>query len=402
MAIVKAFKAHRPHNTKAQEIVCVPYDVIDTKDALKLAAGKPNSFLHVIRPEIDLPEGTDLYSEEVYQKGKENLNKLLNSENYTQDEKAHLYLYRQIWNGRAQTGIYACVSTEEYNTNKILKHELTRTDKENDRTKHILTQSAHAEPVMLAYDDTAGLTTLMEIEQQQDPIYDFTTDDEVQHTIWRVREANEIIEAFKNIKALYIADGHHRCASAARVAQKKAQNNANHTGNEEYNFFPAVLFPMQQMEILAYNRIIINVPENFKAQINKKFQLEVVKNPVPAKKGDICIYLDEKWYGLSLPKSAKDDVASKLDVSRLQEFILEPYLGITNQRTDENIDFVGGIKGTKELERLVDTGQASLAISMYPTDIKDLIAVSDANLLMPPKSTWFEPKLRSGFLVHTF
>ncbi len=402
MAIVRPFKAFRPHHSKAQEIVCVPYDVIDTDDALRMAEGKPTSFLHVIRPEIDLPRETDLYSEEVYQKGKENLQKLLDSDNYIQDEQAYLYIYRQIWKGRAQSGIYACVSTDEYKNNKIMKHELTRPDKENDRTKHILTQSAHAEPVMLAYDDTRGIAGLMEQEQEQDPIYDFKTDDGVQHTIWRVSNQNAFTEAFETVEALYIADGHHRCASAARVADKKAQSNPNHTGNEEYNFFPAVIFPIQQMEILAYNRVIFEIPNDFFAQLSEKFDVEPTNNPVPVNKGGICIYWDGNWYTMNLPDSQKDDVASKLDVTRLQENILEPFFGITNPRTDENIDFIGGIRGTEELERLVDSGKATLAISMYSTDIKELVAVSAAGLLMPPKSTWFEPKLRSGFLVHTF
>src|SRR5690554_2138503 len=402
MALVKPFKAWRPLAAKAPEIVCVPYDVISTKDAIELSKGKPFSFLHVIRPEIDLPEDTDIHHADVYLKGRENLKALLESGNFSQDDTENLYIYRVIWKDRCQTGIFGCVSTEEYNNNVILKHELTRPDKEDDRTKHILTQQAHAEPVMMTFDDTSGITELMEAEQSQAPLYEFTTEDGVQHTIWKVQNTNQVQKAFNTIQSLYIADGHHRCASAARVATEQASQNPTHTGEEDYNFFPAVLFPMQQMEILAYNRVIFDLPIDFMEKLSSKFEITPTSNPVPEKKGTICVYINKKWHLIELPKSKKDDVASTLDVSRLQEYILEPFLGISNQRTDKNIDFIGGIRGTQELEKLVDSGDVKLAFSMYPTDIKELISVSDAGLLMPPKSTWFEPKLRSGFLIHTF
>tara|TARA_R110002096_G_scaffold326134_1_gene520027 strand:- start:10590 stop:11801 length:1212 start_codon:yes stop_codon:yes gene_type:complete len=402
MALIKPFQAWRPAASKVQDIVCVPYDVITTKDALELSKGKPLSFLHVIRPEIDLPADISIYHTSVYSKGRESLQKLLNAGHFIQEEQDSLYIYRLVWNGRAQSGVFGCVSVKEYENDIILKHELTRPDKEDDRTKHITTQEAHAEPVMLTFDDTKDITGLMVQAQENDPIYDITTEDGVQHSIWKIDDASTFQQAFDSIPSLYIADGHHRCASAARTAREIASQNPTHTGEENYNYFPAVLFPMQQMEILSYNRVIFQLPDNFFERLSSSFMVTPSTESVPQKKGSICIYYDGRWYALDLPASQKSDSASALDVSRLQEFILAPLLGITNQRTDKNIDFVGGIKSTLELEHLVDSESAQLAFSMYPTNIKELITVSDDGLLMPPKSTWFEPKLRSGFLIHTF
>ncbi len=401
MAVVKSFKAWRPKPESAKNIISVPYDVINTEEARELAQNKPDSFLHVIRPEIDLPESTDVHAEEVYKKGAENLSKLLDSDHFVQEEKEALYLYKLNWRGRSQSGIFGCVSVAEYDNEIILKHELTRPDKEDDRTKHIVTQQAHAEPVMITFDDTVGISEMMESISKDEPLYQITIED-VEHLIWKIDNSSEFDSGFAEIENLYIADGHHRCASASRTAAKMKENNPNHTGEEEYNYFPAVVFPMQQMEILSYNRIVYSLPDNFLTSLNDAFDLTETSNPEPQQKGDICIYLDGKWYLLSLPESNKADVASTLDVARLQEHLLEPLLGISDQRTDKNLFFVGGIRGTNELEKLVDSGKADMAISMYPTNIQELVDVSDAGLLMPPKSTWFEPKLRSGFLVHTF
>ncbi|MBD3616777.1 MAG: DUF1015 domain-containing protein [Gracilimonas sp.] len=403
MAIVKPFKAWRPNPELAQEIACVPYDVVNSKEARKLANGNPQSFLHVIKPEIDLSENTSVYDAKVYDQGRKNLYELLNSDAFLQEEHEALYIYQLVMEGRSQTGIFSCVSVNDYNNNVILKHELTRPDKEDDRTKHIIIQAAHAEPVMLTFRDSGSVTSYVnEYMSREDPIYDLTSEDGITHTIWKVDDKASLVSAFQDIPKLYIADGHHRCASAARAAKEMASQNPGHTGKEEYNYFPAVLFPMDQMEILAYNRIILSTPDNFLEQLKKEFTLSKNVKPVPSKKGMVSFYINDNWYGLTLKASEKNDPVSNLDITLLQNQVLEPLLDIKDQRTDPNIDFVGGIRGTDELEKLVDTGEASLGISLYPTSIEELLDVSDAGLLMPPKSTWFEPKLRSGLLIHTF
>lgn len=403
MAIVKPFKAWRPNPEFAQEVACVPYDVVNTNEARTLARGKPKSFLHVIRPEIDLPPNTSIYHSKVYEKGRENLYNLLNSDAFLQEDDESLYIYKLVMNGRSQAGIYGCVSVDDYNNDVILKHELTRPDKEDDRTKHIITQEAHAEPVMLAFRDSGRVTEFMNnYMDENSPIYDLETGDGIRHTIWKVNSSDTLVSTFRDIPKLYVADGHHRCASAARAAKECGSQNPDHDGSEEYNFFPAVLFPMDQVEILAYNRIVFSIPDNFLQQLKEEFTLEKKAKPVPSKKGKVSIYIDDNWYSLTLKEATKNDPASQLDISLLQKQILKPLLGIKDQRTDPNIDFVGGIRGTDELENLVDNGEAALGISLYPTSIEELLDVSDAGLLMPPKSTWFEPKLRSGLLVHTF
>lgn len=403
MAVIHPFKAWRPSKKQVAEVACVPYDVINAEEARKLAAGKPKSFLHVIRPEIDLPEDTPFNDDRVYEKGAENLNRFIKNDILIREQEKAIYIYRLTWKGRSQTGVFTCVSVKDYDEEVILKHELTRPDKEDDRTRHILTQSAHAEPVMMTYRDDRNIDRLVEeIQNSREPLFDFTAEDEVQHTIWRADTSEAFVEAFLDIEHLYIADGHHRCKSASRAAQERKEKNNNHTGNEEYNFFPAVLFPMTQMEILAYNRIVYDIPDNFLKEIQEHVSIREKADPVPERKGDISIYVEGRWVGLTLPLADNPDNVEKLDAHRLQSFILEPVLGINDPRRDENISFVGGIRGTKELERLVDSGKAAAAFSMYPTSIEELVAVSDEGLLMPPKSTWFEPKLRSGLLVHTF
>jgi uncharacterized protein (DUF1015 family) len=403
MAVIKPFKAWRPRPEFAKEAACVPYDVINTSEAKELAKGKPNSFLNVIRPEVDLPAKTSVYDAKVYEKGRENLRSLLQSDAFIHEDNDALYIYRLIMNGRSQTGIFGCVSVEDYNNDVILKHELTRPDKEDDRTKHILMQEAHAEPVMLTFRDTGSVTNFMNNHMDRnEPLYDLTTEDGIQHTMWKVQASGTLVSEFQKIPKLYIADGHHRCASAARAAEELASHYPEHDGTEEYNFFPAVLFPMNQMKILAYNRIVFSIPDNFLEQLEEKFTVQKKAKPVPAKKGLVSFYVNANWYGVTLKPSKKTDPASNLDISLLQNQILTPILDIQDQRTDPNIDFVGGIRGTDELENLVDNREASLGISLYPTSIEELLDVSDAGQLMPPKSTWFEPKLRSGLLVHTF
>jgi len=403
MAVIKPFKAWRPKPESAKEVACVPYDVINTKEAKALANGNPNSFLHVIRPEIDLPDNTSVYDTKVYEKGRENLTELLASGFMEQEDTESLYIYRLIMDGRPQAGIFGCVSVDDYEKDVILKHELTRPDKEDDRTKHIITQEAHAEPVMFTFRDPGEVTSFMnDYMDSQDPLYDIETSDEIRHTIWKVDLADELVSAFARIPKLYIADGHHRCASAARAAKEYASLNPDHNKEDGCNFFPAVLFPMDQMEILAYNRIVFSIPDNFIELLDKKFTVQKKAKPIPPKKGMVSFYLNDNWYGITLKSPIENDPASALDISLLQEQILGPLLEIKDQRTDPNIGFVGGIRGTDELEKLVDNGEAALGISLYPTSIEELLEVSDAGLLMPPKSTWFEPKLRSGLLIHTF
>lgn len=403
MAIVKPFKAWRPKPEFAEEVACVPYDVINTSEAREMAAGNDKSFLHVIRPEIGHPTGISVYDEKVYQSGKENLYRLLNSDIFIQEDRESLYIYRLTMNGRSQTGIFGCVSVEDYNNGIILKHEKTRPDKENDRTKHIVTQQAHAEPVMLTFRDSENVIQFMSNHiHDHTPIYDIETTDGISHTIWKVEDHSPLSGAFDKIPKIYIADGHHRCASAARAAKESASRNPRHNGTEEYNYFPAVLFPTDQLEILAYNRIVLSIPDDFLKQLSARFNVKKNANPVPQKKGTVAFYLNDNWFSVDLPAAENSDPASSLDISLLQQQVLEPVLDIKDQRTDPNIDFVGGIRGTDELEKLVDNGEAALGISLYPTSIEELLDVSDAGMLMPPKSTWFEPKLRSGLLVHTF
>lgn len=402
MAILHPFKAWRPNAENVEEIACVPYDVVSVDEARTLAEGKPKSFLHVVRPEIDLPEGTDPHADSVYEKGAENLSRFLNNGTLEQEENEQIYVYQLIRNGHPQTGIFACVSVEDYDNDVILKHELTRPEKEDDRTRHILTQQAHAEPVMMTYKDDDRTARLIEQATNKEPLFDFEAPDGVVHKLWKAPKTKEFVEAFKNIANLYIADGHHRCKSASRAAEQKRKQNPDHTGNEEYNFFPAVIFPMSNMNILAYNRAIHTVPADFLDTLMDKFELTKGADPEPSEKGTVSLYINNSWYGMELPLTENPTSVEKLDVHRLQEHLLAPLLDITDPRRDDNISFVGGIRGTAELEKLVDEGKADLTISMYPTSIRELVEVSDEGLLMPPKSTWFEPKLRSGLLVHTF
>ncbi|MEX1063369.1 MAG: DUF1015 domain-containing protein [Balneolaceae bacterium] len=403
MAIVHSFKGWLPKPDKAADISSVPYDVISTPEAREMAAGKPESYLHVIRPEINLPEGTPFNAGEVYEKGAENLRKLLNSSSMEQDEKQSLYIYQLETVKRKQTGVFACVSVEDYDNDIILKHELTRPDKEDDRTRHILAQSAHAEPVMMTFKDTADITLLMEkIMLTSPPAIELQADDGVRHRIWKVDAPAEFAEAFSGIPKLYIADGHHRCKSASRVSEKLRKENSSFPGEAEYDYFPAVLFPLDQMEILPYNRVIKKMTSAEFERLTSAFNLIEGADPEPVRKGEISIYHDGNWFGLTLPEPQSDDAVSGLDVALLQNAILSSVFEIKNPRTDSNIDFVGGIRGTSELEKLVNEGTADLAISMYPTAIEELIDVSDEGSLMPPKSTWFEPKIRSGLIIHTF
>jgi uncharacterized protein (DUF1015 family) len=400
MAILHPFRAVRPHPDAAEQVASVPYDVINSAEARALAQGNQASFLHVIRPEIDLELDIDEHADVVYETGAANLRAFAAADYTTREAAPSLYLYRLIMNGRHQSGIFGCVAVSDYDGDVILKHELTRPSKEDDRTRHILEQRAHAEPVMLTFRDDRAVSQLMEECSAGTPLYDFTATDGVAHTLWKFEDPEAVVAAFAAVPNLYVADGHHRCKAASRTAAELGAGAA-----DEAAYFPAVLFPMGQMRILAYNRIIRKLPiepSAFLAQIELRFGLTPSGNPVPIRRGEIALYMDGSWFGMKLPATDGKSATDQLDVGRLTEHILDPMLGITDPRRDSNIDFVGGIRGTKELERLVDSGKADLAISMYPTSIDELVDVSDAGLLMPPKSTWFEPKLRSGLLVHEF
>jgi len=402
MATLMPFRAWRPDPSVVADIACVPYDVITTEAARQEVQRNPHSFLRVVRPEVSLPESVDLYHHTVYETGKDQLDDLLASGQFMQDPSPSLYVYRLRLGEIEQTGVVGGVSVHDYDHDVILKHELTRPDKENDRTRHILTQQAHAESVMMTVKDDEQLMTLIRQATTEDPIYDFEAADGVQHTVWQVHETETWVMAFRDIEHMYIADGHHRCASASRAAHEMQSQHPTHGGNEPYHFFPAVIFPSREMTILSYNRVVKSVPNGFFKELESKFELKTSTSSVPEQKGQVALYFNNTWNHLTLPAAGKDDAASQLDVARLQEHLLEPLLGISDQRTDNNIDFVGGIQSTGTLERMVDDREADLGISLFPTSVDELIQVSDEGLLMPPKSTWFEPKLRSGLLIHTF
>ena len=410
MATVYPFRAVRPLPRHLEEVASVPYDVVDTAEARERAEGAPRSFLHVARPEIDLPPGRDTHGDAVYEQGAANLRQFVEADYTVREKEPAVYVYRLVMDGREQVGVFGGVSVAEYDAGTIVKHEETRPVKENDRTRHILAQQAHAEPVMLTYRDDETIHALVSDVQKQEPLYDFEAEDGVRHTVWKAPAPDPLVEAFRNVDHLYIADGHHRCKAASRAAATLRPGEETTPGAETilpgYEMFTAVLFPMSHMHVMAYNRIVHELPASatdFLAQLARDFDLERdVDDPVPPRKGTVCLYLNGAWHRMALPEMRGDRVVDRLDVSRLGEHLLEPRLGISDPRRDPNIDFVGGIRGTDALEARVESGAAQLAISMYPTRIEELIAVSDEGSLMPPKSTWFEPKLRSGLLVHDF
>ncbi|MBE0539030.1 MAG: DUF1015 domain-containing protein [Ignavibacterium sp.] len=413
MAVIRPFKALRPSKETAEMVASVPYDVVNREEAANYVKGNPLSYLHITRSEIDLPEVKDVYSKEVYLKAKENLNKIIENAPLNVDAKPHFYLYKLIMDGRAQTGICATFSVDDYDNDVILKHEKTRKVKEDDRTNHIITTEAQTGVVFLTYH---GLKTVNDLVDKTmtsvKPEYDFTAPDGIQHTVWIMPdEYNEMIEnEFAKINKLYIADGHHRAKSASRAREEKMKSNPHHKGSEEYNYFIAVLFPADQLKILPYNRVVFDLnglsKADFMNSVADKFTITPTTDKEPSTKNNFCMYIEKEWFvlkprdsvfaSLSLEKS----VGEKLDVSILQNFLLNPVLGIDDPRTNTRIDFIGGIRGTKELEKLVDSGKAAVAFSLYPVGLDDLMNISDAGEVMPPKSTWFEPKLRDGLLTH--
>ena len=408
MATIRAFQAERPPREKAADVSAPPYDVVSTKEARDLAQGNPLSFLHVSRPEIDLPDGTDTYSDQVYEKAAENYQKLRRAAPLSTEERPSLYIYELRLGDHAQTGIAACCSVDEYDSDIVRKHERTRKDKEDDRTRHIITLRAQTGPVFLTYRGAAEINHIVGEIKTLEPLYDFTAEDGVRHIIWRADEekTGRLIEAFQSVPLTYIADGHHRAASASRARAELRSKTTDHTGAEEYNFFLSVLFPADQLKILPYNRVVKDLnrmtPAQFLDAVRGQFSLEEAASGSPSSKGDICMYLEGRWYLLKTEPGHADaeDVISSLDVSILQQRVLDPLLGIKDVRTDKRIDFVGGIRGTAALEQMVDSGQAAVAFSLYPVTVDELMAIADAGEIMPPKLTWFEPKLRDGLLSH--
>jgi|TARA_A100001015_G_scaffold254069_1_gene294666 uncharacterized protein (DUF1015 family) len=402
---VKRFRAWRPAGEYVEEVASVPYDVVDREQAIALAEGKPNSFLHVVRAEIDLPEVEDLYADIVYKTATANLNRLMNEGILIREEEGALYLYSQRMEDHIQYGIVAGCHVEDYEKGDIKIHEKTRRAKEEDRIRYVDSQNANTGPVFLAYRDSVVINEQVEATKRTSPLYHFTADDGIEHTVWKFADASPIEAAFSAIPATYVADGHHRSASAAKVGSMRRAANPNHTGEESYNYFLAVLFPESELKILAYNRVVLSLPgsvDDFRAGLSESFAIEANGVEQPRHAGEICMYLEGHWNTLTpreIPK-AVDPVAA-LDVSILQNEVLAPILGIEDPRESSNIDFIGGIKGSEELKKWVDEGRAAVAFSLYPTSMDQLFAVADAGMLMPPKSTWFEPKLRSGLLVNT-
>lgn len=406
MAVIHPFSALRPPPEKARQVSSVPYDVVNSEEAAALAVGNPLSFLHVSRPEIDLPEGTDLYSDAVYRKALENFQQLISACPLETEEVPSLYLYRLIMGEHEQVGLVACCAVDEYDQDLIRKHERTRRDKEDDRTRHMMVLQAQTGPVFLTYRAQPDIDNMTLETTMTKPLYDFTADDGIQHTIWHVPDAVRFVQAFRHVPYLYIADGHHRAASASRARAELRDQSFGHTGDEEYNFFLTVIFPDDQLQILPYNRVVKDLngmrAESFLAEVRKAFNVVENGNPAPDQPQTWSMYLDGRWYELRLDNDTApaEGLVNSLDVSVLQDRLLDPILGIKDVRTDKRIDFVGGLRGTKELERLVNEGKAAVAFSLHATTVDDLLRVSDAGEIMPPKSTWFEPKLRDGLLIH--
>uniref|UniRef100_A0A7V1ZGW2 DUF1015 domain-containing protein n=1 Tax=Thermoanaerobaculum aquaticum TaxID=1312852 RepID=A0A7V1ZGW2_9BACT len=408
MSDVRPFRALRPRPELAAQVAAPPYDVVSSEEARKLAQGKPYSFLHINKPEIDLPPDVDLYDDRVYAQGASNLRKFMAEGVFFREQEPRFYVYQQKMGNHVQAGVVAAVSVAEYDAGLIKRHELTRKDKEDDRTRHVDELNANDEPVFLTYRQLAAIDALVDQVRAGAPLYDFVADDGIGHTVWVVPSelAANLQQAFQQVPALYVADGHHRTAAAARVGRERKAKNPQHRGDEPYNYFMAVLFPHNQLQILDYNRVVKDLgglsPEAFLSKVAEKFRVEKASSGRPEKRHQFGMYLQGQWYRLeAVPGSFReDDPIGSLDVSILQENLLAPVLGITDPRTDKRIDFIGGIRGLSALEQRVAEGWA-VAFALYPTSLEQVMAVADAGLIMPPKSTWFEPKLRSGLLVRT-
>jgi uncharacterized protein (DUF1015 family) len=404
VATIRPFSALRPPQQLAPQVAAPPYDVVTTVEARALAAGNPDSFLHISRPEIDLPEGTDEHDDAVYAQGKKNLEAMLGRGLLVREARPHLYLYAQHMGSHRQMGVVACAAVQDYLNNTIKRHEKTRPDKEDDRTRHIDTLRAHDEPVFLTYRAVAAIDALVSRVTAAGPTYDFVTQDGVRHVLWVVPqpETEQLVRLFGEVTTLFVADGHHRSAAAARVhALRRGQPG-------EHDVFLAVLFPHDQMQILAYNRVVRDTlkrsPDELLVLFRESFWLEETSTAIPDRTRCFTLFLGGRWYRLTVrPETVNlSDPVASLDASICQDRILAPLFNIHDPRTDRNVGFVGGIRGSGELERLVNSGEWDLGLHLFPTSIDQLIAVSQADRLMPPKSTWFEPKLRSGLFLHMF
>jgi len=407
MVMVRPFRGLRPRKDLVDKVASPPYDVLSTDEAQRMASGNPLSFLHIIRAEIDFEESVDPHSDEVYLKGAENLRRLITEGIMRQDETSCLYIYRLCVGDHKQTGVVAGVSVDEYRSGVIKKHERTRPEKEDDRARHIETIGANTGPVLLTYRASERIDTLVSGICEDEPECDFVADDGVRHTLWVVHEKDRLdnlVDAFREVDSLYIADGHHRAAAASRVRELKKAKNPSHTGEEQYNFFLGVLFPHTELRILDYNRVVKDLgglsEEEFLRKVSEKFTVEPTDIPSPNERHQFGMFLGGRWFRLKAKEGtySEEDPVGRLDVAILQDNLLGPILGIEDPRTDKRIDFVGGIRGVEELERRCREDSV-VAFALYPTSIDELMDIADAGLSMPPKSTWFEPKLRSGIVV---
>lgn len=411
MAKIEAFKAIRPRKDLAEKVAALPYDVMNYEEAKEMVKGNPYSFLHIDRAEIDLEAEVDPYDEKVYEKARDNLNEFIKNGTFVREEKKNIYLYRQIMDGRSQTGIVCCTAIDDYLSGKVKKHEHTREDKELDRIKHVDYCDANTGPIFLTYKREKNIDNIIEEELKKAPIYNFTSEDGITHMVWIIENDNiieEIIKSFEKIPSLYIADGHHRTAAAIKVGEKRRKQNVGYKDEDEFNYFLSVLYPAEDLKIFDYNRVVKDLNgyclEEFLNKLQENFnvcKLEGVSEYKPKKRHEIGMYVEGNWYKLEAvqAKINEEDVVAALDVSILQDKLLKPILGIVDPRKDNRIEFVGGIRGIKELTKRVNTDM-KIAFSMYPTSIEELMKIADENKVMPPKSTWFEPKIRSGLFIH--
>ena len=410
MNLIRPFCGLRPAKGRGSDVVAPPYDVLNTQEAIERAAGRPWSFLHISRPEIDLAAGTDPYDASVYAKARENLDKTRAANILVQDQQPNYYAYRMIMDGHVQIGLVAIASVADYDTNRIRKHEFTRPVKEDDRVRQIEAVNAQTGPVLLAYPNAPIVDEILSAASQGEPDMHTTADDGVEHTLWCISDKTVIdtlTQAFDDMKAIYIADGHHRSASASRICATRKAANPNHTGDEAYNYFLSVIFPHHQMKIFDYNRVIKDLnglsTQQFLDKVAEAFTIETCDTAYkPKQVMEYGMYLQSQWYRLTLKDQTTidDDPVARLDVSLLAKYLIDPILGISDPRTDTRIDFVGGIRGLEGLEMRVDSGELAVAFAIFATQMEDLMSVADANDVMPPKSTWFEPKLADGIVSH--